>query len=190
MSAMAELILIPLYHYLLLATIVTDEFAINNTTKKNSTSFLTLLGWEFNTARYTCSPNDFCSLWVSPYSKNYHHHQLSQCLHFPAHAGSTNTSSSKVLFVFQVQLHAIHPISPAAYTSLKSFNSCNTRPCPSHSGRTHSKEAFWSSGWDVISLCDHKYLMATQELDSYNLLGEREGAALRQHWGLSVLAQT
>lgn len=44
MPAMPALILIPLYHYLLLATIVTDDSAMNNNIKENSTRFLTSLG--------------------------------------------------------------------------------------------------------------------------------------------------
>lgn len=44
MPETTALTLITLYHYLLLATIEADDFAINNKTKKNSIKLFTPLG--------------------------------------------------------------------------------------------------------------------------------------------------
>lgn len=50
MPETAALTLITLYHYLLLATIEADDFAINNKNKKISTKFLIPPGLEFSTS--------------------------------------------------------------------------------------------------------------------------------------------
>lgn len=171
--------LITLYHYLLLATIEADDFAINNKNKKNSIKFLIPLGWEFSTSWHTYCPNSFCTDWFSPDSKTATTiKQLS--VYFPAHSGSLNIGPYKAHF-FQVQLH---PISHAMYKSLKLSHSWNTRPCSNHSGRTWMREHFWSLGWDVISLCGHKYLMATQELHTFLFVGRERNGCFEETLGI------